>query len=168
MPYVVGNGSGLGMPFTVSGDDAVQPVIGDYIGADNEIVRVDKFPAGSQCRGEGEIVVVDEQIQMCIRDRRSTDKIGRGCLADRIPKEDTHLTIWKGCLLYTSRLAAGREHKIRPHRGADQPCKEPPASVTPFFSLHRVSIVCAAASWLGRCGFLPFLRSWSAKYRCYR
>lgn len=50
------------MPFTVSGDDAVQPVIGDYIGADNEIVRVDKFPAGSQCRGEGEIGVVDEQI----------------------------------------------------------------------------------------------------------
>lgn len=39
----------------------VQPVIGDYIGADNEIVRVDKFPAGSQCRGEGEIGVVDEQ-----------------------------------------------------------------------------------------------------------
>ena len=38
------------------------PVIGDYIGADNEIVRVDKFPAGSQCRGEGEIGVVDEQI----------------------------------------------------------------------------------------------------------
>ena len=53
---------GIDMPFTVSGDDAVQPVIGDYIGADNEIVRVDKFPAGSQCRGEGEIGVVDEQI----------------------------------------------------------------------------------------------------------
>ena len=37
---------------------------------------------------------------------RSTDKIGRGCLADRIPKEDTHLTIWKG-------LAATVEYKIR-------------------------------------------------------
>ncbi|MDC1998320.1 hypothetical protein [Bacteroides uniformis] len=30
------------------------------------------------------------------------------------------------------------KREVRPQRGTDQPRKEPPASVSPFFSLHRV------------------------------